>query len=373
MSRALVWACSALLLVGCSRAALSPAPTAPPIAAAAPPPSARTPAPPSEAELQDALAADIHDAAAYEALARLYYERSLREPAWQLLARRVIAQGLAALARDGRVSPDLLTTRGLLALQDGRTDRALGDFTVAARQGGDLRTQAALAATALQIRDYRRARPAFAFVVASAQGRGDMTAWMGLGMAEEGIHRYPEARAAFERASLLAPADPRPHYQLGMLALRAREDPWSRPDIADRHLIRARELAAADPRFAAVTAQLDAHVRRIAATVELAFAYVRANRGGKCGTPKESAHGMLIQLGLSAVPYLENALADREGLAHFASDVLIDLGAVRTVATWCTTTRPTPDSCDDLRERAARLYDGPWTEAPDPPFLPFKP
>jgi tetratricopeptide (TPR) repeat protein len=265
MRRWLVRVWCVALLGGCSR--VSPTPPAPPttptLTTPTPAPSP-THRPPTETELQAALARDIGDVRAYEELARLYYERSLTQPSYALLARLVLAQGFAALARTGATSSDLLTTRGLLALEVGRTDRAMTDFVAAvAVDDRDLRAQAALAATALKIRDFERAQPAFAFVVTSAQGQRDPTAWIGLAMAEQGRGQFSAAEQALRRAAELSPADPRPHFYLGLLAAHrfrrgdAREQTGSAP-----HFARARELAGSDARYADIVAQLDERDRR---------------------------------------------------------------------------------------------------------------
>lgn len=265
MRRWLVRISCVALLGGCSRVAPPVPPTSPaslvtpaPLATPAPtPPSA-----PTEAELQAALARDVGDVRAYEDLARLYYERSLTQRSYVLLARQVLAQGFAALARTGATSSDLLTTRALLELADDRTDRAMTDLLAAvAVDDHDLRAQAALAATALRIRDFERAQPAFAFVVTSDHGQRDPTAWMGLAMAEQGRGRFAAAEQALRRAAELAPGDPRPHFYLGRLtAHRARRDGTRDEQAVMAHFDRARVLAGSDARFADLVAEIDERV-----------------------------------------------------------------------------------------------------------------
>ncbi len=247
----------AVLAVGCARpgpATTTPGPVAAPVAVAAAPAEPVRPvaAAPTEAELQEALARDVRDARAHEALARMYYERSLSQSSYAILARQVVAQGLAVLERDGRTSASLLTTRGLLELADGRPDRALQDFAAAvAIDPGDLRAQEALGGVAMKVRDYARARAAYAAIVA-ARGDDDLAAMAALGAAEVGLGDFDAAEAAFRRAAARAPGDPWAHYRLALaLRLRLVRD-GGNEEAFDREIRKAWELAGEDPRYAEV-------------------------------------------------------------------------------------------------------------------------
>jgi len=254
------WAVCWVLMAGCSRVAPRMSAPAEPAAAtraaaepialhAAPPrPSAR-----SEAELQEALALDLHDASAYEGLARLYHERSLTRPSYAILAQQVITQGMAMLARDGRVSADLLTTRGLLALDGGRPDRARQDLLAAVEvDPGHLRAQTALGLIALQLHDAPRARDILRIVVATPQGQQDARAWRGLGLAELRLGDLPAAQEAYRRAAAAAPTDPRIQYDLALLADLSADASEKIPSDAESqaHYRRFVALAGDDPRFA---------------------------------------------------------------------------------------------------------------------------
>jgi tetratricopeptide (TPR) repeat protein len=254
------WAVCCVLMAGCSRVApRTSAPEEPaaatravaePIVVPEPPPrpSAR-----SEAELQAALGLDLHDASAYEGLARLYHERSLTRPSYAILAQQVITQGMAMLARDGRVSADLLTTRGLLALDQGRPDRARQDLLAAVEvDPGDLRAQTALGLIALQLHDESRARDILRIVVATPQGRQDARAWRGLGLAELRLGDLPAAQEAYRRAAAAAPTDPRIQYDLALLADLSADASTKIPSDAESqaHYRRFVALAGDDPRFA---------------------------------------------------------------------------------------------------------------------------
>lgn len=213
----------AALLGACRPAATAPPPAAPPpadVVAEAPVPKAiqATPLPRTEAELQVAIADDIHDAAAWEELARLYFERSRERPAARAIAIRVAEDGLAALARQRRDSADLRTTRALLALDTGDTAAAMQDLEVAVRlDPGAARALRPLALLALQLRDYPRASAALHALAVLPTGKGDPDVWIALGVAERGLGRLDDAEQAYAHALKLAPTDPRPYFNLGVL------------------------------------------------------------------------------------------------------------------------------------------------------------
>lgn len=214
--------------------------------------------PPGEAELQAALARDVRDASAYEGLARLYYDRSLSQSTYAILARQVIAQGLAVLQREGRTSADLLATRGLLELREGRVDRAIDDLSAAAAiDAGNVRAQAALGAAALRLRDYPRAAAALRAVVEAPGGDHDVVPWLQLGVALQELGRFDEAGRVLRRAAAIAPVDPRPHYALAVfesrkaLILNIDRD----EDATYEAFRRAHTLAGDDPRFADLRAR----------------------------------------------------------------------------------------------------------------------
>lgn len=250
-----------LIAAGCRQVdpPRAPGPVAPPAAPTTIAKATVTPPPPPlrEDELQAALARDLRDASAYEGLARLYFERSLDQRSYAILARQVIAQGLAVLARDGRTSADLLATRGLITLSEGRVDRALEDLAAAvAIDPAHPRALAALGAAALTLRDFSRAQAAFAAIVATPAGAHDFAAWFHLGASEQGLEHFDAAERAYRRAAEVAPADPRPHYALAQLFTRraARSDTERDEEATHASFRRARDLAGDDPRFAELRA-----------------------------------------------------------------------------------------------------------------------
>lgn len=170
----------------------------------------------SEAELQEALGRDVRDIGAHEELARLYYEYSRERPNYAILARQVIGQADEILASTGARSADLLTTRGLLELQDHHPDEAIVSMAAAVHvDPTHRRSLRVLGETAFMLRDYALARDAFQSVVELRAGARDAGAWLQLGLAERRLERLAEAERAFRRAQELVPSDPRPDLGLG--------------------------------------------------------------------------------------------------------------------------------------------------------------
>ena len=246
-------------------AAAEPAPAAP-----SPVPADTSPPVRGEQELQAAIGRDLGDARAWEELAWLYYQRSASEPGHEILAKQVVAQGLAALARSKRTSADLLVTRGLLALADGRLDGARRDFEAALQLAPHHpRALMMVGQLALETREYPRAWQAFDRLRDLRSGRRNPEVWLALGVAERGIGRHAAAEAAYQQAAALAPADPRPAFNLGLLyvARAARGDDMIAVErdqrVAREHLQRFLAQAEGDPRFVHERAAAEQLIREL--------------------------------------------------------------------------------------------------------------
>lgn len=175
----------------------------------------------TEAELQEALARDVHDAGAWEELARLHLARSRERPAARLLAERVVAEGLAALARRHVHSVDLLLTRAQLALDAGAPLRAREALEAAvAIDPGSAPALRQLGRLCLDMHAFGRAREVLTALSEQAQGRGDPEVWLALGAAERGVGNFSAAEDHYKKAVELAPGDPRAFYNLGVLYYR---------------------------------------------------------------------------------------------------------------------------------------------------------
>ncbi|MEZ4451079.1 MAG: hypothetical protein R3B09_16475 [Nannocystaceae bacterium] len=230
-----------------------------------------------ERAAQEALLVDARDRAAFEALARLYFDRGVeQERGYLLLAARVIDQGERALASIGVVSPELLTLRARLELERARPDHAAEALRAALRvDPGHAVAALELARIELQL---RRPREALALLEVAARAPAQaLAAHLEAGAAHLALGDLAAAEAALLGARRLAPADPRVHWDLAVVALHAHDgaDPPARPRLARRaaqHLEAFVDRAGDDPALAgdvtAAAAQIEALTADEAAPIE---------------------------------------------------------------------------------------------------------
>lgn len=173
----------------------------------------------AERTLQRVLAVDSSNQLAYENLARLYYDRGrLKDKSYLLLADLVITQANTVLKKDGVESADLFNLKGLLFMEHNDQVSALRAFKKAA----ELKPKHAdahmnIAFIAIRFRDYGTAEESLSIAVKDKRQNKNPEAFLGLGVAQRGLRKYPEAEKSFKKAVDLAKADPRPLYNLGIL------------------------------------------------------------------------------------------------------------------------------------------------------------
>ena len=174
----------------------------------------------AERQLQNILAVDSSNQSAYENLARLYYDRGrIRDSSYLLLANLVIVQAQRVLAANGQTSADLHNLRGLVLMEDDDQIRALRAFREAVAVEPDhVDANRNIAMIALRFRDYAGAEQALERVLDVETVAHDPDAWIALGVAKRGLRKYDEAEQAYRQAVEVDRADPRPWYNLGILA-----------------------------------------------------------------------------------------------------------------------------------------------------------
>lgn len=174
----------------------------------------------AELQLKNVLAVDSRHRLAYENLARLYYDRGrLGDPSYLMLADLVLTQAQRVLEADGVQSAELYNLRGLLWMQRDDPARAIRAF----QQAVELDSKHAdanrnVAMIAIRFRDYGLAKQALEVVMAQPEAAEDVEVWLALGVARRGLRDYGGAEAAYRHALKLAPDDPRPWFNLGVLA-----------------------------------------------------------------------------------------------------------------------------------------------------------
>jgi tetratricopeptide (TPR) repeat protein len=174
----------------------------------------------AERMVQAVLARDSDNQRAYENLARLYYERGrVEDPSYRLLAELVVTQGQRVLDRAGQASAEFENLRGLLSLLADDPARAIRAFQRAVEidpEHGDAHRNLAL--VAIRLRDFDRAKRSLDRVLAQPEVAADVEVWLALGVAQRGLGDLDAAAAAYRRAIEIAPDDPRPWFNLGVLA-----------------------------------------------------------------------------------------------------------------------------------------------------------
>jgi Tfp pilus assembly protein PilF len=223
----------------------------------------------AEKQIQNVLAVDSSNKAAYENLARLYYDRGrLEDPSYLVLANLVVTQALRVLEKDGRQSADIWNLRGLLFMQDDNQVDALRAFKKAVEiDPVHADANRNIGFIAIRFRDYATAEGAFAVAVESPVVRGDIEVYLAMGVAKRGLKKFAEAETWYRKATEVDAKDPRPWYNLGILNqdhLIGQED-VEQTDIerfyatAKQHYREFEKVADGDKRYAEALA--DAHNR----------------------------------------------------------------------------------------------------------------
>ena len=173
----------------------------------------------AELALRNALAVDSDNATSHENLARLYYDRGRAgERSYLLLAKLVVSQGTKILERNKQPSAELANIHGLLLMEDDNQVMALRAFKRATQIDPDHpEAHLNIAMIALRFRDYATAEQSLVKALDNRQHRQNVTALLGLGVAQRGLRRYDDAEKTLVRARKIDDRDPRALYNLGIL------------------------------------------------------------------------------------------------------------------------------------------------------------
>ncbi len=150
----------------------------------------------AQRSIQGVLALDSSNQAAYENLARLYYDRGIRkDKSYLVLANLVITQALRVLKEEERESADILNISGLLMMERNNQVDALKAFKEAVRVEPN-HTQANLniAFISIRFRDYAQAEKSLEIALKDKKQKGNIEAWLALGVAQRGRNRRADGK-----------------------------------------------------------------------------------------------------------------------------------------------------------------------------------
>jgi tetratricopeptide (TPR) repeat protein len=165
------------------------------------------------------LALDSGNQAAYENLARIYYDRGhIKDKSYLVLANLVVTQGVRVLKNEGRESADLYNIQGLLLLERQDQVNALKAFKEAVRvEPNHVEANLNIGFISIRFRDYATAEKAFEIALKDSRQAKNTEAHLALGVAQRGLKKFKEAEASYNKALKLNASDPRPLYNLGVL------------------------------------------------------------------------------------------------------------------------------------------------------------
>jgi tetratricopeptide (TPR) repeat protein len=173
----------------------------------------------AEKSIQGVLALDSSNQAAYENLARLYYDRGhLKDKSYLVLADLVATQGVRVLKVDSKESADIYNIKGLLLLEKDNQVDALKTFKQAvAVESTHIEANLNIGFISIRFRDYATAEGAFQTALKSPAQQKNIEVWLALGVAQRGLKKFKEAEESYVKASKLNASDPRPWFNLGVL------------------------------------------------------------------------------------------------------------------------------------------------------------
>jgi tetratricopeptide (TPR) repeat protein len=214
----------------------------------------------AEKQIQNVLAVDTSNKAAYENLARLYYDRGrLKDQSYLVLSNLVVTQALRVLEKEGQQSADIWNLKGLLFMQEDNQIDALKAFKKAVEvDAKHADANRNIGFIAIRFRDYKSAEAAFDTALKSPDVKRDIEVYIAMGVAKRGLKKFKEAEEWYRKAMEIDKKDPRPWYNLGILNQDhlIGQDGVEQPDIekfyntAKEHYGKFMKAAEGDKRYA---------------------------------------------------------------------------------------------------------------------------
>lgn len=173
----------------------------------------------AEKQIQNVLAVDTSNKAAYENLARLYYDRGrLKDPSYLVLSNLVVTQALRVLEKEKQQSADIWNLQGLLYMQQDNQIDALKAFKKAVEiDANHPDANRNIGFIAIRFRDYPTAEKAFDTALKAAAVKRDIEVYIAMGVAKRGLKKFKDAEEWYRKAMEVDKKDPRPWYNLAVL------------------------------------------------------------------------------------------------------------------------------------------------------------
>ncbi len=173
----------------------------------------------AEKQIQNVLAVDTSNRAAYENLARLYYDRGrIKDKSYLVLSNLVVTQALRVLKEQGDESADIYNLRGLLLMQDNNQVDALKAFKHAVTvDKKNVDAHLNIAFISIRFRDYTTAETSLKIALKDKTVKSNIEPVIAMGVTMRGLKKFKEAEKYYNQAAKLRGGDPRPWYNLGIL------------------------------------------------------------------------------------------------------------------------------------------------------------
>ncbi len=173
----------------------------------------------AQKQIQNVLAVDSSNKAAYENLARLYYDRGrLADKSYLLLANLVTTQAITVLKEEGEESADIYNLKGLLLMQEDNQVEALKAFKKAAEvDKKHVDANLNIAFISIRFRDYPTAEASLDIALKDPKVQKNIEAVIAMGVAKRGMKKYKEAEEWYNKAAKVDSKDPRPWYNMAIL------------------------------------------------------------------------------------------------------------------------------------------------------------
>lgn len=173
----------------------------------------------AQRQIQNVLAVDSSNKAAYENLARLYYDRGrLADKSYLLLANLVTTQAITVLKEEGQESADIYNLKGLLLMQEDNQVEALKAFKKAAEvDKKHVDANLNIAFISIRFRDYSTAEASLEIALKDPNVQKNIEAVIAMGVSKRGMKKYKDAEEWYTKASKVDAKDPRPWYNMAIL------------------------------------------------------------------------------------------------------------------------------------------------------------